>query len=379
MFQDSLECGGWHEKYFLLLFVPPATAAEWGIFMKACVLHNIGDVRFEEVDTPKPGKGEALVRIKASGICGSDIPRIFSKGTYGFPTIPGHEFAGQVVDAGEGADSKVIGKKAAVFPLLPCRRCDACQIGEYALCGSYNYFGSRCDGGFAEYIAVPLWNLVMVPGSLSYEEAAMAEPAAVAVHALRQAGVCIGDYVAIFGAGPIGLMVARWAEAWGAHKVMLADIDGGKVEFARKLGFEHVFNSREGDPVQWIYEITGGRGADVAVEGAGVSSTLEQCFKAARPLGKVVAMGNPSGEMKLTQKGYWELLRKQLAVYGTWNSSFVPLPKNDWELAIRFMECGKLDAKPFITHRFRLEHCNAALEMMRERKEFYNKVMFIME
>lgn len=171
--------------------------------MKACVLHGIRDLRFEAVATPLLAKGEVLIRIKASGICGSDIPRIFTKGTYRFPTIPGHEFAGQIVAVSEDADRQLVGRKVAVFPLLPCMKCEACQIGEYAQCKDYNYFGSRCNGGFAEYIAVPIWNLVMVPDSLSYEAAAMAEPAAVAIHALRQASKpykygCPGSSILVF-------------------------------------------------------------------------------------------------------------------------------------------------------------------------------------
>jgi L-iditol 2-dehydrogenase len=258
--------------------------------MKACVLYAIGDLRCEEVTRPQAGKGKVLLKIKASGICGSDIARIFTKGTYHFPTIPGHEVSGIIEEVGEGVDPALINRKAAVFPLVPCMKCDACRIGEYAQCGDYNYFGSRCDGGFAEYIAVPVWNLVMVPDSLSFEEAAMAEPAAVAIHALRQAGIEIGDNVAIFGAGPIGLMLGQWAYAWGAGKVLLVDIDDSKIAFAKKMGFQHSINSKEGDPVQWIKELTGGRGADLAVEGAGVSSTLEHCLYCTSIFERIVAM-----------------------------------------------------------------------------------------
>lgn len=346
--------------------------------MNACVLRGIADLRFEKVETPVPGNGEVLLRIMASGICGSDIPRIFTKGTYNFPTIPGHEFAGQIVTVGEGADKSLLGKKAAVFPLLPCNKCKACQIGEYAQCEDYNYFGSRCDGGFAEYIAVPVWNLVLVPDSISYEEAAMAEPAAVAIHALRQAGIEIGDNVAVFGAGPIGLMLAQWSYAWGASKVMLIDIDETKINFARSLGFKYVWNSKDCSASEWIMQITDGRGADVAIEGAGVAATLEQCLNSAREFGKVVAMGNPVGSMNISQKSYWELLRKQLKILGTWNSSYVDLPKNDWKLAIDAMEQRKIDVKPFITHKLSLEDCQKALAMMRDRTEFFNKVMFLM-
>ncbi|MEI6131278.1 MAG: galactitol-1-phosphate 5-dehydrogenase [Bacillota bacterium] len=344
--------------------------------MQGLVLHAIGDLRLEDVAKPTPKSGEVLVKIRASGVCGSDIPRIFEKGTYNFPTIPGHEFAGEIVELGVGVAPELLNKKVAVFPLLPCGKCDLCQIGEFAQCKDYNYFGSRCDGGFAEFIAVPLWNLVMVPDALSFEEAAMAEPAAVAVHALRQAEIEIGDTVVIFGAGPIGLMLASWAKAWGAYKTILVDIDKGKIKFAQKLGFENVINSMELDAIEEISRLTEGKGADVCVEGAGVSKTLEQCLFAARAFGRVVAMGNPAGEMKLSQKAYWELLRKQLKISGTWNSSYSPIPKNDWKLSIDAMTSGLLDVKPFITHRVALSQHKQVLEMMRDRSAFYNKVMF---
>ena len=346
--------------------------------MKALNLYAPGDLRYEDVPTPLPKAGEALVKIHASGICGSDISRVLEKGTYSFPTIPGHEFAGQIVTVGDDVDSSYLHKKATVFPMLPCRKCALCQIGEYAQCTDYNYFGSRCDGGFAEYIAVPLWNIVPVPDNLSYEEAAMTEPAAVAIHALRQAAIEMGDNVAIFGAGPIGLMLAQWAKAWGADKVMLVDIDDTKIEFAKNQGFELTYNSKYGNTAQWIKEVTAGRGADIAVEGAGVSQTLEGCLFCVRPFGKVVLMGNPAGEMKLSQKAYWEILRKQLKVSGTWNSNYSPLPKNEWQLAIRAMETGKINVKPFITHRTPLSEGIKPFQMMKDKTEFYNKVMFVM-
>ena len=347
--------------------------------MKALVLHAIGDLKYEDVQVPKAEKGEVLLKIRASGICGSDIQRVFEKGTYHFPTIPGHEFAGEIVAIGKDVSNDYIGKKAAVFPLLPCMKCDACQVGQYAQCQHYNYFGSRCDGGFAEYISIPVWNLVIVPDEISFEEAAICEPSAVAIHALRQAGIDIGDQVAIFGAGPIGLMLGQWAKAWGADKVMLIDIDEYKIEFAKKQGFRYVCNSRSDEPLNWIKELTDGRGADLCLEGAGVSQTLDMAMFAARTFGRVVCMGNPASDMRLSQKGYWEILRKQLTIKGTWNSSFSALYKNEWDLSIRAMQTGKLNVKPFVTHKVPLSEGVKTFKMMKDRNEFFNKVMFVME
>ncbi len=344
--------------------------------MKACVLHAVGDLRYEEVAKPTPKRGEVLLKIRASGICGSDLGRVFQKGTYKFPTIPGHEFSGEIIEVGEGSDASLIGRKAAVFPLVPCKKCDMCEVGQYASCRDYDYFGSRCDGAFAQYICVPVWNLILAEDSLSYEQAAMAEPAAVSLHALNCAGIELGDSVAIFGAGPIGLMLATFAKIQGALKIILLDIDKTKIEFAKKLGYEFVIDTSDKNYVEKVFEITDNKGVDVSIEGAGVSATFAGSLRVAKPLGKVVLMGNPMGEMNLSQNEYWEILRKQLTVVGTWNSSYTK-QKNEWQTVIKAMAEGVLDVEPFITHRFDFKDCNKAFEMFRDKTEFFNKIMFI--
>jgi L-iditol 2-dehydrogenase len=342
--------------------------------MKACVLHNIGDLRYEDVARPEPGDGEVLLRIRASGICGSDVQRVFSKGTYHFPTIPGHEFAGEIVSAGGGVSSSLIGRRAAVFPLIPCMKCSLCSVGEYAQCKEYNYYGSRCDGGFAEYLAVKEWNLVFVPPEVSFEEAAMCEPAAVAIHALSQTRIDFGDSVTIYGAGTIGLILGKIAKARGASKVILVDIDSRKLDFAQSLGFEYTVNSLNGDAPAAIYELTCGRGSDVTVEGTGVSAALADCLRSAAAFGRVVLMGNPAGDMNMPREAYWEILRKQLTLSGTWNSSYNGM-KNDWNKAIEAMP--DLNLKQLITHRFDFSRCGEAFEVMRDPGHFTVKVMFI--
>lgn len=323
--------------------------------MMACVLHAIGDLRYEAVEKPIRKKGELLVEIKASGICGSDLPRVFTKGTYHFPTIPGHEFSGQIVEAD---DAKLIGKKCTVFPLLPCRKCVSCESGNYAQCENYNYFGSRCDGGFAEYISVPEWNVLIAPEELSYEEIAMCEPLAVALHSLERANLEAGNSIAVFGAGPIGVMIGKWAKLKGANKVYLIDIDPNKIAFAKELGFETKLDGH----------------VDVCIEGAGVSQTLEQAMFAAKPFGTVVLMGNPARDMTLTQKGYWEILRKELHINGTWNSSYNKA-RNDWNTALQCMK--KLDISCLVSHKFPLDKHAEALNLMNDRKEYFSKVMFV--
>lgn len=344
--------------------------------MKACVLHNIADLRYEDAPTPAPGDGEVLVKVGACGVCGSDIPRVFTKGTYRFPTIPGHEFAGTVAETGPGVDPEWRGARVAVFPLIPCRECGPCAIGEYAMCENYNYLGSRCDGAFADYVVAPVWNLLALPEGVSMMEGALTEPAAVAVHALRRAGIDIGDSVLIFGAGPIGLMVAMWARAWGASRVLLADIDEAKLDFAQTLGFTDTVHARDDDPIAWTFAHTQ-RGAHVVVEASGSSAAFEHAVRAARTFGRVVLLGNPAGDMKLTQDGYWAILRKELKLFGSWNSSYSDLPKNEWQLALEFMRDKRLDLRPLITHPVALNELPDTLIRMRDRTEFINKTMVV--
>jgi len=343
--------------------------------MKACNLYGVGDLRYEEVPVPEMKADEVLLRVEAAGICGSDIPRVFDKGTYHFPTIVGHEFAGVICEVNPG-DESLKGKTAAVFPLIPCRKCAACQIGEYAECSDYDYYGSRRDGGFAEYIAVKKWNLVFVPDGIPVEYAAMAEPCSVAIHAMGQGGVNLGDTVIIFGAGTIGLLAAQVARGWGAAQVILADTDPAKLEFARRLGFEHCVDPRSQDAAEYVRSINNGKGADLALEAAGVASAVEGCLLAARSFGRVVLMGNPARNMDLSQKAYWEILRKQLTLRGTWNSSYNDV-RNDWKLAIQCMERNIFELSRLITHRFSFAECNRAFELARKRNEFWVKIMFI--
>lgn len=346
--------------------------------MKACVLHAVDDLRYETIPYPEPDEGEVLVRVGACGVCGSDIPRVFTQGTHSFPLIPGHEFAGAVAVTGPGVEDTWLDQRVAVFPLIPCRRCACCQIGAYAQCMDYGYLGSRQNGGFAEYVRVPAWNLVPVPESLPIEEAAMAEPAAVAAHALRRAGVEPGGTVLIFGAGPIGLLLAQWARAWGAGHVMLADVDLGRLRYAKELGFGHLIDPAAGDVAEWVLHKTG-QGAAVVVEGSGSSAAYEQAMHAARPFGTVVLMGNPTGSMALSQQGYWAILRKELRVLGTWNSSYTELPINEWRLALEAMADGTIKAGGLITHRTSLSRLHERLAMMRDKTEFFNKVMYVAE
>jgi L-iditol 2-dehydrogenase len=345
--------------------------------MKAAVLHAVGDLRYEDVPVPKTTAGEVLVKVRTAGVCGSDIPRVMTKGTYSFPLVPGHEFAGEVAQIGDGVSTFNVGDRVAVFPLIPCGKCAYCQIGEYAQCDDYDYLGSRRDGGFAEYVAAPADNLVPIPDNVDFDCAAMTEPASVALHALRRTGVDPGDSVAILGAGPIGIILAQWARICGAGRIFLTDIVDEKLDVARRYSFKDCINAKQEDAVERIVEETDGRGADICIEAAGTAATFEQSLRIARKLGKVILMGNVTGDVVIPERTASAILRGQLTIYGTWNSSFTAVPKNEWRTALQFMSSGALNLKPLITHKFKLDQVNDAFDMMYNGREFFNKVMFI--
>lgn len=344
--------------------------------MKARVLRAVGELEYCDYPMPQLKDDEVLFKVKACGICGSDIPRIFVNGTYHFPTIPGHEFAGEVVGVANDKYKDLIGMRATVFPLIPCNECESCNSTRYEMCKSYDYLGSRSDGAFAEYVRVPVWNLVPIPDSLSYECAAMTEPCAVGVHALRRAQIEVGDVVVIYGPGTIGMFIAQWARAWGA-KVLLVGTDVNNWDFIESLGFHDYCNSSHEDAIEWVKKMTNGVGADIAIEAVGVQVTACNCLESVASGGKVIFVGNPHSDFTFPQNTYWQILRKQLTIFGTWNSSYSDTHKSDWNLAVDAMATGKIDAEKLITHRFDLETMDTGLDIMKNNTEFFAKIMVV--
>lgn len=345
--------------------------------MNACVLHAVGDIRYQQVPKPHPQRGQVLVRVAFCGVCGSDIPRVFVKGTYRFPTIIGHEFSGIVEACGEDVNRVSPGQRVVVFPLIWCGKCAPCEQGKYVQCIDYDYLGSRSDGAFAEYIVAPQENVLPVPERVSLEEAAMTEPAAVALHALRRVqGDLLGRSIAVFGAGPIGLIVAQWARAMGAAPIFVFDIVDRKVRMAQELGFELAFNSRERDALEAIRSVTQREGVAVSIEGAGVPQTFVQAAMCTMRGGTMVILGNPSADVMLPAGLISQLMRREVVVVGTWNSDYSAAGNDDdWRAVLDGVARGTIALRSLITHQVPLRDAPQLLLMMKEGREFFSKVL----
>lgn len=333
--------------------------------MKAHVLYGIGDLRYAEIEEPKLKDGWALVQVKACGICSSDIPRIFYNGTYRFPLIPGHEFSGLIKAVKNESDKQWLNKRVSVFPLIPCFSCDFCQHAQYELCENYNYLGSRCDGGFAEYVAVPLWNVIEIPQEISYIEGALFEPFAVALHCLRQAHISENRNVLVVGSGMIAFAVAQWAKYFKCNDVYMLGHSEYKRKIADELGINYATN---------ISDINSS--FDIVVEAVGSNDALSNAITKVKPTGKLVLMGNPKEDINLQKQVYWRILRKQLNLIGTWNSSY-KTEESDWDLLRSAMAAGAIKGTPLVSHIFPQEELQKGLSIMKNGTEAYCKVMTI--
>lgn len=347
--------------------------------MKAYVLHGIGDYKYEEVRDASAEPGTVLVRVKAAGICGSDIPRIYRTGAYSHPLIPGHEFAGEVVETGEGTDNNWLHKRVGVFPLIPCMNCEQCRKKQYEMCSHYNYLGSRTDGGFAEYVRVPEWNLIALPDLVTMEQAAMLEPMAVAVHAIRRVQPLSTDRIAVCGLGTIGLCIAMFLVELGCPNIYVAGNKDFQKNMAKNIGIkeENFCDVRDSEFLEWLMEKTDTSGVDVFFDCVGKNEVLKQGIDSLAAKGRMMLVGNPASDISLEKSVYWKILRRQLQMIGTWNSSFTHDKSDDWNYVLECLQRQSIRPEKLITHRLSMEAFMDGFEIMRSKREDYVKIMML--
>lgn len=339
--------------------------------MTAAVTYAPGDTRVEQVPVPELTPGGLLVKVAACGVCGSDIPRMNFSGAHRHPIICGHEFSGHVVDAADDVEGFSIGDLVTVPPLLPCRRCESCAAGHFSLCEDYDYFGSRRDGAYAQYVLVPADNALVMPPGVDPKAAAMTDPSAIALHAIEKTGLSRGHRVAVLGAGgPIGLFAVQWAKILGASEVLAVDVDAQKAEMAQTAGA----TSAVIDPQELQKHASS---YDVIIEAAGVPSTIAQTPHLAARRGHVVFIGIPHKAVELDKGTFSAFLRKELTWHGSWNSFSAPFPGDEWRRSAELMASGELQTDFMITHELGLEEVPQIMRQLADRSIFSSKVLFM--
>lgn len=349
-----------------------------GARMFAAVLHAPADLRYEEVDIPSIKDDEVLVGVRAAGICGSDLGRVMTTGTYTFPTIPGHEFCGVIVQAGKNVTDHAPGERVVVAPILPCMRCRYCSRGDYGLCNDYSYLGSRQNGAFAQYVAAPACNLLPLPDEVSFREGALVEPAAVTLHGMIHVGISAGETVAVMGCGPIGLFAIQFARILGARRIIAADIAPEKLVVAAAVGAEECIDSSTRDTVEALLSLTDGNGVDVAIETAGVPQTQEQCIRSLRKRGRLLYLGTSHKDVVLPPRTFERIVRNELSICGSWNSYSAPFPGIEWVATLDYARKGVLDVSTLITHSFDLCEAPRVFQDLSRRTFPFTKVIFEM-
>ncbi len=310
--------------------------------MKAAVLHANKDLRYDDIPTPQVSQGDVLVKVVATGICGSDLPRVHDHGAHNYPIILGHEFAGYVEEVGEGVTAVEKGDHVVGIPLVPCMECEDCKAGNFSLCKHYSFVGSRQNGSMAEYVLLPQQNVLKISKDIPFEVAAFFEPSTVAIHALYQAKYESGKTVAVLGGGNIGLFVLQWIKIFGAKKVVVIDVDMPRLKDSVELGADAVVALCDDDYKDQLNTLTDGRGFDYVFVSTGSTAAMKTAFEIAANKATLCFIGTPTQELSFSVKEWENMNRKEFYLTGSWMSYSAPWPGDEWKLTDEHFAKGDL-------------------------------------
>jgi L-iditol 2-dehydrogenase len=325
-----------------------------------------GEIEMRHMPVPQAGEDAVLVRVRAAGICGSDLKILRDEHPYFPPVVLGHEFSGEIVDKGRGVEGWSVGDR--VVPEVHgyvCGRCRYCLSGKRHVCPSKRALGWGMDGGFAEYVKVPAWLLHRIPEGISYEEAALSEPMAIVVHGmLERARIEPEDFVVILGCGPLGLLALQMARAEGASCVVITGTDEDektRLRMALDLGVDYAVNVQRTDPVELVMQKTGGTGADLVVDLSGSPSAIRQGLEMVRIDGRFLAIGIPAPqEVSIPWK---DLIFRVPQVIFHFSSCYT-----SWERTLSLIASGKVRTRPLISKVLDLSEWREGMRMTESRE-----------
>lgn len=344
--------------------------------MKASIVHAKNDIRYEDINQPVPKDNEVLIKVKYTGICGSDVPRVNGDACHFFPNVLGHEFSGTIEAMGQNVTSFEIGDRVAGVPLVPCMKCEDCQQGNYSLCRHYSFIGSRQFGSFAEYVVVPETNAVKFEDEVSFEQGAFFEPATVALHGLLRTPYQGGKRVAILGGGTIGMFVMQWAKIFGAKDAVVFDIANERLELGKKLGATAGINTLDEDFMEQAMKLTDGHGFDYVFETASNTITMKMAFKLAANKANVCFVGTPTRDLSFTVDEWENMNRKEFTLTGSWMSYSAPFPGKEWKLVAHYFKTGELKFDDsFIFQKLPLSRIPEAFEMYKTQGTVKGKIL----
>jgi alcohol dehydrogenase len=343
--------------------------------MKAVVFKGKDRLALEEVPMPRPGAGEAVMKITTTTICGTDVHIV--RGEY--PVKPGlilgHEPVGVIAELGAGLDEYHVGQRVIAGAITPCGQCFYCLNGSHSQCGGALggwRFGNTINGAWAEYLLVPdaRANLAVIPDSLS-DEAVMLCPDifSTGLSGAESGNIRVGDSVAVFAEGPIGLCATLGARLKGASLIVGIDQAAGRLAVARRFGANVTLNIQDGDPVAEIKRLTGGRGVDVAIEALGRQETFESALRAIRPGGTLSSLGVYSGKLVAPYEAIYAGLGDQKIV-----TTLCPGGKERMRRLMAMVEHGRVDLTPLVTHHFTLDDIDEAFDLFSHQRDGVLKV-----
>lgn len=319
--------------------------------MKAVLVNKdstltVGDIEKPVLDTIN----NILVKVNYSGLCGSDIPRVFEKGAHFYPIVLGHEFSGIVEAVGPNVTQYQVGDKVCCVPLKPCFDCPECSKGLYSLCKNYTFIGSRRQGGNAEYIAMPESTVYKLPEYVNLKQGAFFEPITVSLHGMLMCGGCENKTVIILGVGTIGLLALQAAKAMGAKKVIAIDLNAERLTLAKELGADIILNSGNITPEEMQEILSDFRFDQLILETAGVPQTVKLAIKIAGPRAQISLIGTLHKDLTLSYAEFGQILRKELEIKGSWMNYSGPYPGKEWDVAAELFGKNQVQIEPLIQH-----------------------------
>lgn len=338
--------------------------------MKAIKFEKPWDVACVEMEQPVPGKGEALIKVKAAGICGSDIGAY--RGTnplVSYPRVIGHEIVGEIISISDDNPRQLKpGDHVIVDPYLYCGDCYPCSIGRTNCCTDLKVLGVHVEGGMAEYYVHPHNMLLKLPEDMPWELAPIAEPLTIALHGIHRGRLKAGEFVAIIGAGPIGILAAMAALAYGAKPIMI-DLVKERLQEAKKLGVRYTIDSRAENAVEKVMEYTGGKMAQLVMECSGSNAAIRSTLDLVCNAGRITLTGWPKTETPLPTD---VIIKKEVDICGARTSV------NEFEEAVRLIDSGKVDAAKILTKTVGLNEAADIIRDIEKNPGAYMKVNVIM-